>query len=58
MILLNKLLQTRCLSKSGLVVGDLEHLAQTPNTTWEEVETFGDGDKDPYGCKRVTRMPG
>ena len=37
----------RCLSKSGLIVGDLEHLADTPSSAKEELVT---GKLDVFGC--------
>ena len=36
----------RCLSTSGLIVGDLEHLADSPSSKEEEVITLAG-----YGCK-------
>ena len=41
----------RCLSTSGLIVGDLEHLADTPSSAREEVITFGKDAAEPYGCE-------
>ena len=41
----------RCLSTSGLIVGDLEHLADRPSSSREEVITFGEDAAEPYGCR-------
>ena len=41
----------RCLSTSGLIVGDLEHLADSPSSAREELITFGEDAAEPYGCR-------
>ena len=40
-----------CESTSGLIVGNLSHLADSPSSAREEVITFGGDAAEPYGCR-------
>ena len=47
LIVKHQTIRIRCKSASGLVVGDMEHLADTPSSAREAVST---GALGVYGC--------